>query len=121
MAATALAVQVAPHAGLLPAAYSTPTQTTGHTAPCGTDFCLVVKVASGGPINVDVHVPGFIDANLPVATPAGAAAPSRRFACATGDNFIPLPADVYADPVTGLATFDLASFATITFACIRTG
>lgn len=119
MAASALTVQAVPHAGLLPVVYTTPTQTTGHTAPTGADFDLLVKVASGGPINVDVHIPGTIDTN-PVATPAGAAGPSRRFACATGDNYIPLPTEVYGDPVTGLATFDLASFATITLACVRT-
>ena len=120
MAATALTVQAATHAGILPLTYSTPTQTTGHTAPTGTDFCLVIKVASGGPINVDLHVPGTVD-GLAVATPAGAAAPSRRFACATGDNLIPTPVEVYGDPTTGLVTFDLASFATITMACVRTG
>jgi hypothetical protein len=119
MAATALAIQAVPHAGLLPVVYSTPTQTTGHTMPCGPDVVLVVKVASGGPLNVDLHMPGSVD-SIAVATPAGAAAPGRRCAAANGDNWIPVPADVYADPVTGLCTFDLgAGFATATIAAVR--
>jgi len=119
MAATALAIQAVPHGGLAPVAYSTPTQTTGHTTPCGPDVVLIVKVASGGPLNVDLHMPGAVD-SIPVATPAGAAAPSRRVAAANGDNIIPVPAEVYADPVTGLCTFDLgAGFATSTIASVR--
>ena len=119
MAATALAAQAVPHAGLLPIVYSTPTQTTGHTCPTGPDMVLIVKVASGGPLNVDLHMPGVVDA-IPVATPAGAAAPGRRCAAANGDNWIPVPSDVYGDPVTGLCTFDLgAGFATSTIACVR--
>jgi hypothetical protein len=118
MAATALAVQGVPHTGLLPAVYSTPTQTTGHTCPCGPDMVLVVKLASGGPTNVDLHIPGTVD-GVAVATPSGAAAPSRRVACVIGDNFIPVPAEVYADPTTGLCTFDIAATANLTFACVR--
>ena len=120
MAATALAVQAVPHTGLCPVVYSTPTQTTGHTCPCGPDVVLLVKVASGGPLNVDLHMPGVVD-SVAVATPAGAAAPGRRVAAANNDNIIPIPADVYADPTTGLCTFDLgAGFATSTIACVRT-
>ena len=111
MAATALAIQAVPHAGLLPVAYSTPTQTTANV---NTD-CEGVNPHNETSIAVNPTNPLNI-----VATPAGAAAPGRRCAAANGDNWIPVPADVYADPVTGLCTFDLgAGFATATIAAER--
>jgi hypothetical protein len=118
MAATAYTVQVVPHAGLA-VTYVIPTQNGGHTAPTGADIALIVKNGSGAPINLDVHVPGTID-TLPVATPAAALAPSRRVVCTNAiDEIIPLPPELYADPVTGLATFDVSAFATISIACVR--
>jgi hypothetical protein len=123
MAATALAVQVATPTGLL-VTYSTPTQTTGHTAPTGQDVILIVKNASGGSINCDLHVPAAIPSpgGLGVPTPSAAAAPSRRVVCAVGDTQIPLDPAVYGDPAAGgLATFDLSAFASTTLACTRSG
>jgi hypothetical protein len=118
MAATALSVQSAPHGGL-DIAYSTPTQTTGHTAPVGPGVALLVKNGSASPINVDMHVPGTID-GLAVATPSGGAGPARRIAVTNAhDELIPLDA-MYGDPAnSGLATFDLSAFTTILIACVR--
>jgi hypothetical protein len=123
MAATALSVQVAPPGGQL-VAFSTPTQTTGHTAPTGSDVVLKVQNASGGSINCDLHIPAAntVFSGLSVATPAGAAGPSRRVACAIGLTEIPLDPVAYSDPANnGLATFDLSAFASVTLACTRSG
>ncbi len=120
MAATAFTVQTATHAGL-EIAYITPTQTTGHTAPTGEGFALLVKNASASPINVDIHTTGKTD-GLDVATPSGAAAPSRRVAVTNAkDELIPLPAFPYADPATGLATFDVSAFTSVSIACVKVG
>jgi hypothetical protein len=118
MAATALAVQVAPKTGLL-VVKSTPTQTTGHSAPVGDDITLTVYNASGGTITADVHVTKTGPGGLPVATPAGAAAASRRVSCAVGDTQIPLSSDY--DRGDGMCTFDLSAFASTTLACTRPG
>jgi hypothetical protein len=118
MAATALTVQSAPHSGLT-VTYSTPTQTTGHTAPTGSDVALLIKNGGAGTLNVDLHAPGAIDGIL-LATPAGAAAPSRRVVVGiTSDGIIPVPTEVYGDPVTGLITFDIGQTTSVTFACVR--
>jgi hypothetical protein len=123
MAATAYAVQIAPHAGAQ-LTYTIPTQTTGHTAPTGSDLALICKNASGGSINVDLHIPSSNTVDgLVVATPAGAAGPARRVAVAAGaDELIPLPDTVYADPANGgLVTFDVSAFASFSIACVRVG
>lgn len=118
MAATALTAQIATHAGL-EIAYSTPTQTTGHTAPTGTGVALLVKNSSGG-VDVFLHVPGQVD-GLPVATPSGGSTASRKVTIAAGkDELIPLT-DYYRDSATGLATFDLSATANTTFACVSAG
>jgi hypothetical protein len=118
MAATALTAQIATHAGL-EIAYSTPTQTTGHTAPCGTGLALLVKNSSGG-VDVFLHVPGQVD-GLAVATPSGGTVASRKVTVATGkDELIPLTS-YYADPTTGLCVFDLSATANTTFACVSAG
>lgn len=119
MAATALTVQTATHAGL-EITYSTPTQTTGHTAPTGEGVALLVKNSSGG-VDVFVDVVQTVD-SLAVATPAGGDGASRKVTVAAGkDELIPLPAYPYANATTGLATFDLSAFANTTFACIKIG
>ncbi len=119
MAATALSVQTATHAGL-DLTFSTPTQTTGHTAPTGEGIALLVNNSSGG-LDVFVNVTRTVD-GLAVATPAGGDGASRKVTVAAGKvNVIPLPADPYADATTGLATFDLSTFANTTLACIKVG
>lgn len=124
MAATALSVQVVPPTGLQ-VAYSTPTQSTGHTAPTGADVVLKVNNASGGSINCDVLIPASrtVFDGLSVATPAGAAGPARRVACAAGAlTEIPLKSETYADPANNqLASFNLSAFASVTLACTRAG
>lgn len=118
MAATALALQTAPKGGLL-VVKSTPTQTTGHSAPVGDDITLTVYNASGSSLNCDIHVTKTGPNGLPVATPSGAAAASRRVACAVGDTQIPLSSDF--DRGDGMCTFDLSAFASTTLACTRPG
>lgn len=119
MAATVLTVQTATHAGL-DITYSTPTQTTGHTAPTGEGVALLVKNSSGG-VDVFINVTQTVD-GLAVATPAGGDGASRKITVTAGhDELIPLPAVVYADAVTGLATFDLSTFANTTLACVKVG
>ena len=121
MAATVLTMNTVTHLGFdLTAAMQTPTQTTGHTAPCAPDAFLAVANGSGASINVDVHVPGTVD-SLPVATPTGGAAPARRVAVAAGHTeLIPIPLDTYGG-VSGLATFDLSAYASVTFCAVRVG
>jgi hypothetical protein len=121
MAATAFVAQAVPHAGLQ-VVYTIPTQTTGHTAPTGGDMALLVVNGSGAPINVDLHIPASNTVDgLVVATPAGAAAPSRRVVVTNAQTeVIPLPDTVYADSaIGGLCTFDVSAFATISIACVR--
>lgn len=110
MAATALTAQIATHAGL-DITYSTPTQTTGHTAPCGTGLGLLVKNSSGG-VTVTMYTTGTVD-SLAVA--------DRTVTVTAGhDELIPLTS-YYQDATTGLATFDLSATANTTFACISVG
>lgn len=107
----ALTAQVVPHAGATPTLTPSLGGTTGNTAPCGNGLALMLVNLAASAVNVDVHVPGTVD-GLPVATPAAGAGPARRFALpATSGSvsFIPLPPAVYADPTTGLATFDVAA------------
>src|SRR6266702_4049904 len=89
----ALTAQVVPHAGVTPTLTAALGGTTANTAPCGAGLALMLV-------------------NLAAATPAGAVGPARRFtlpATSGSVSFIPLVASVYADPVTGLATFDVAA------------
>lgn len=109
MAATALTVQQAPHAGL-DVTYSTPTQTTSHTAPTGSGIGLLVKNSSGG-VTITLYTPSTFD---------GLTISDRTVAVTSGhDELVPLPAEVYADPTTGLATFDLSTTSGTTMACVR--
>lgn len=111
MAATALSVNVAPTTGLdVTGIVSTPTQTTGHTAPTGTGLFLVVINTSGG-LTVTLYTPGTVD-GLTIAD-------RTVTVTAAHIEFIPLVASLYADPTTGLATFDLSAFANTTLACVR--
>lgn len=109
----ALTTQVVPHAGSTPSLTSGLGGTTGNTAPCGNGLALMLVNGAAATCNVDVHVASNATVDgLPAATPSGAAAPSRRFtlpATSGSVSFIPLPAAVYADPTTGLATFDVAA------------
>lgn len=119
MAATALTLQTAGHGGL-DLTFSTPTQTTGHTAPTGEGVALLVNNSSGG-VDVFINVTRTVD-GLAVATPAGGDGASRKVTVGAGKiNPIPLPADPYADATTGLATFDLSATANTTLACIKIG
>ncbi len=113
MAATAFTTQVAGHAGLNPAVQSAALGGFTHTAPCGAGIGLMLVNGAASTVNVDVRVRSDATVDgLPAATPAGAAAPARRItlpATVGAITVIPLPAAVYADPVTGLATIDIAA------------
>ena len=106
MAATAFAVQVAPHAGLNPVTpLTTGLATFTHTAPCGPGLGLVLINGAASTVLVTLHVPaaltfdGLVIPNRLITLPATIGAIS----------IIPLVAADYADPVTGLATFDVAA------------
>lgn len=109
----ALTAQVVPHAGVTPTLTSSLGGTTGNTAPCGAGLGLMLVNGAASTVNVDVHVASSVTVDgLAVTTPAGAAAPARRFtlpATSGAVSIIPLPPAIYADPTTGLATFDVAA------------
>jgi len=112
MPATALALTSVPETGTgLEAILVAPTQTTGHTSPCATDAALAVKNASGGAVTVTLYTPGTVH---------GLAIADRTVSVNAGQTWlIPLPPDLYGDPVTGLALFDLSAFASVTIAAVR--
>jgi hypothetical protein len=102
----ALTAQVAPHAGLNPVAPTTGLGgVSGHTAPCGAGLGLMLINGAASTCLVTLHVPaattfdGLSITNRTVTLPATSGA----------ITIIPLPATTYADPVTGLCTFDLAA------------
>jgi hypothetical protein len=110
----ALTVQSAPHAGLNPVTMTTGLGgTTGNTAPCGNGIALMLVNGAASTVNVDVLVPAATTLDgLAVATPAGAAGPARRVtlpATIGAITIIPLVPATYGDPVTGLATFNVAA------------
>ncbi|HEX7163339.1 MAG TPA: hypothetical protein VF223_19140 [Trebonia sp.] len=102
----ALTVQSAPHAGLNPVAM-TPglAGVSGHTAPCGNGLALLLVNGAAATCVVTLHVPaattfdGLVIPNRTVTLPATSGA----------ITLIPLVPSTYADPVTGLATFDVAA------------
>ena len=110
----ALTAQVAGHAGLNPV---TPTAglggTTGNTAPCGAGLGLMLINGAAATCNVDVILASNVGVDgLAVATPAGATGPARRVtlpATIGAISIVPLVASLYADPVTALATFNVAA------------
>ncbi len=114
MAATALTVNVAATTGLdLDGVLVTPTQTTGHTTPCGAGIFLVVKNTSGG-TTVTLYTPGTVDAL--------AIADRTISVTAAHTELIPLPSALYTDPATGLATFDISGTpGNNALACVRIG
>lgn len=102
----ALTVQSAPHAGLNPVTMTTGLGgTTGNTAPCGNGIALMLVNGAAATCVVTVHVPaattfdGLVVPNRVVTLPATIGAIS----------IVPLVPGTYGDPVTGLATFDVAS------------
>ena len=105
MAATAFTVQIAPHTGLNPVTATTGLATYTHTAPCGPGLFLMLINGAVSTVAITMHVPaattfdGLVIANRTVTLPATSGAVT----------IIPLVASVYADPVTGLCTFDVAA------------
>jgi len=102
----ALTAQVAPHTGLNPVSQTAALgNTTGNTAPCGSGLGLMLINGAASTVLVTMHVPaattfdGLAIANRTVTLPATIGA----------ITIIPLVATVYGDPVTGLATFDVAT------------
>lgn len=102
----ALTLQTAPHAGLNPATLTTGLGgTTGNTAPTGSQVALVLINGAAATVLVTLKVPaattvdGLAISNRTVTLPATSGAVT----------VIPLPVTPFADPVTGLATFDVAA------------
>jgi hypothetical protein len=102
----ALTSQVAPHAGLNPVTQTASLGgTTGNTAPCGSGLGLMLINGAAATCAITMHVPaattfdGLVIPNRTVTLPATIGA----------ITIIPLPALTYGDPVTGLATFDVAA------------
>lgn len=102
----ALTSQVAPHAGLNPLTQTAGLgNTTGNTAPCGSGLGLMLINGAASTVLITMHVPagitfdGLVIPNRTVTLPATIGAVT----------IIPLVALVYGDPVTGLATFDVAA------------
>ena len=102
----ALTAQVAPHTGLNPVSQTAALgNTTGNTAPCGSGLGLMLINGAAATCLITLHVPaattfdGLSISNRTVTLPATSGAVT----------IIPLPATTYADPVTGLCTFDCAS------------
>ena len=102
----ALTSQVAPHAGLNPVTMTTGLGgVSGNTAPCGSGLGLMLINGAASTCIITMHVPaattfdGLSISNRTVTLPATSGAVT----------IIPLPALTYGDPVTGLATFDVAA------------
>ena len=102
----ALTSQVAPHAGLNPVTMTTGLGgVSGNTAPCGSGLGLMLINGAASTCLITMHVPaattfdGLSISNRTVTLPATSGAVT----------IIPLPALTYGDPVTGLATFDVAA------------
>ena len=101
----ALTSQVVPHAGVTPTLTAALGGTSGNTAPCGSGLGLMFVNTAGTTCVITMHVPA-------TTTFDGLVIPNRTFtlpATANAVSFIPLVASSYADPVTGLATFDVAA------------
>jgi hypothetical protein len=101
----ALTAQVVPHAGVTPTLTAALGGTTANTAPCGSGLGLMFVNTAGTTCVITMRVPA-------TTTFDGLVIPNRTFtlpATANAVSFIPLVASSYADPVTGLATFDVAA------------
>ena len=101
----ALTTQVVPHAGVTPTLTSSLGGTTGNTAPCGSGLGLMLVNGTAATCVITLKVPaattvdGLVIANRTFTLPATSGSVS----------FIPLPAVPFADPTTGLASFDVAA------------
>lgn len=89
--------------------------TTGNTAPTGPGIALLVKNGSGAGISVNLTVPATVTLDGMAQT-----TPFVVNVAAGADAIIPLRAQRYADPVTGLATFGFTAVTTVSAACINT-
>jgi len=101
----ALTAQVVPHAGVTPTLTAALGGTTGNTAPCGSGLGLMFVNTAGTTCVITMRVPA-------TTTFDGLVIPNRTFtlpATANAVSIIPLVTSSYADPVTGLATFDVAA------------
>jgi hypothetical protein len=105
MSATAFTIQNAGHAGLNPVTQTAALATFTHTAPCGAGVGLMLINGAASTVAITMRVPaattfdGLVISNRTVTLPATIGA----------ITIIPLVASTYADPVTGLATFDVAA------------
>ena len=109
----ALTAQVIPHAGAAVTLTAGLGGVNGHTAPCGAGLGLLLVNGTAATCNVDILTASNVGVDgMPVATPASATGPARRFvlpATSGAVAIIPLQQAVYADPVTGLASFNVAA------------
>lgn len=101
----ALTVQVVPHAGVTPTLTTALGGTSGNTAPCGSGLGLMLVNGAAATCVITLRVPA-------ATTVDGLAISNRTFtlpATSGSVSVIPLPATPFADPVTSLATFDVAA------------
>lgn len=101
----ALTVQVVPHTGVTPTLTAALGGTTGNTAPCGSGLGLMFVNGAAATCVITLRVPA-------ATTVDGLAISNRTFtlpATSGSVSIIPLPATPFADPVTSLATFDVAA------------
>lgn len=109
----ALTTQAAPHAGLNPVTMTSLAGVSGHTAPCGNGLALMLANGTAATCVITLHIPA-------ATTFDGLVIPSRTVtlpATSGAITIIPLVPATYGDPVTGLATFDVAA-GTVTGAVI---
>lgn len=101
----ALTAQVVPHAGVTPTLTTALGGTSGNTAPCGSGLGLMLVNGAAATCVITLRVPA-------ATTVDGLAISNRTFtlpATSGSVSVIPLPATPFADPVTSLATFDVAA------------
>ena len=106
-----LATQNVDTAGLAPA-YTAAAAGGDKMLPGDHDF-LHVKNGSGSAVTVTIVTPATVDAVLAVGDRA-IVVPAT-----TGERMIRVPADLYRDPVDGLASITYSAVTTVTVAAIR--
>lgn len=85
--------------------------TASDTCVPGDNVVLHIKNGGGAPTNVTLTTPGLVDGDLTTQ--------DRVVAVTNGtDKFIAVPAGLYQDPTTGLATFACSPTTSVTAAVL---
>ena len=109
-----LATQTITRAGTTPT-YAAATG-GGDACACGTGMFLHIKNASGGNITVTIAIPAGASGYPNAAYTSTAVVVPLT----SGDKMIgPLPASLYADPTTGLATITYSGVTSLTVAAVN--